>query len=89
MTSFSLPDLVNGLFEGFGGLMIWLNVRRIMLDKQVRGTSSYATWVFTAWGFYNLFYYPHLGQWLSFTGGCVIVMGNCFWVAYAWRYRHA
>lgn len=82
-----LPDLINGLFEAFGGLMVWLNVYKIIKDKQVRGVSSVATWVFTAWGFWNLFYYPHLGQWLSFAGGCIIVSGNFGWCWFAWRYR--
>jgi hypothetical protein len=82
-------DLINGLFEAFGGIMIWLNVRRIIKDKQVRGMSSVTTWVFTAWGFWNLYFYPHLGQWLSFAGGLVIVSGNFAWCVLAWRYRNA
>lgn len=85
----TLPDLINGLFEGFGGFLVYQNVRAIRRDKKVRGVNSYVTWVFTAWGFWNLFYYPHLGQWLSFTGGLVIVSGNFMWCYYAWRYRNA
>lgn len=84
----TLPDLINGLFEGFGGYLVYQNVRAIHRDKQVRGVNSYATWVFTAWGLWNLFYYPHLGQWLSFAGGLVIVSGNLLWCIYAWRYRN-
>lgn len=87
---FSNPDIVNGLFEAGGGIAIWLgNVRSILRDKQLRGASHWATWLFTAWGFYNLFYYPHLGQWASFLGGCVIVTGNIAWISLAWRYRKA
>lgn len=82
-----LPDVVNGLFETFGGFMVWLNVHTVLRDKIVRGVSSAATWVFTAWALWNLYYYPSLGQWASFVGGGVIVSGNVAWCICAWRYR--
>lgn len=85
----SPADLVNGLFEAIGGVMIWINVRTILRDRQVRGVTSFVTWFFTAWGFWNLYYYPHLAQWLSFLGGCIIVSGNFAWCICAWRFRHA
>lgn len=75
-----LPDLINGLFEGLGGLMIWLNVYRTYQAKVVKGVSILSTIFFTSWGYYNLYYYPHLNQWLSFIGGCSIVLGNTAWV---------
>lgn len=67
--------------------MVLKNVQAIVRDKKVRGVSSVAQWVFTSWGFWNLYYYPHLGQWLSFAGGIVIVSGNFAWVLLAWKYR--
>lgn len=82
------PDIVNGLFEFAGGLVNWINVRQIRRDKKVRGVSIIPTTFFSAWGLWNLFYYPSLDQWASFTGGLVIVGANAAWVAYAWRYRH-
>lgn len=80
-------DLTNGLFEGLGAVALYGNVRAIRRDKTVRGVDWKATVFFTAWGFWNLFYYPHLGQWLSFTGGCAIVAVNTAWLGLAWRYR--
>ncbi len=82
------PDLVNGAFEFFGGAVNWLNVRQLLRDKKLRGVSKIPAVVFTSWGIWNLFYYPHLDQWLSFTGGLVIVGANAVWVALAWRYRN-
>lgn len=35
---------------------------------------------FTAWGFWNLHYYPSLEQWFSFYAGIVLVLGNLCWV---------
>lgn len=81
------PDLINGLFEALGGLAIWANVKRIRRDKLVRGVDLRATLFFTSWGYWNLFYYPHLNQWISFAGGLMIVAGNTAWIYYAWRYR--
>lgn len=87
MMHVQLPDLINGLFELFGGVSIWLNVRRILADKKVRGVSLVATAFFTSWGWWNCYYYPSLGQWLSFVGGVVIVTANSVWIVLAWRYR--
>lgn len=77
----TLPDAINGAFEALGGVFALNNVRVIWRDKMVRGVSVLSTGVFTAWGFWNLYYYPHLGQWLSFAGGLVIVAANFAWVA--------
>lgn len=82
------PDAVNGLFELAGGFALWNNVGRIRKDKQVRGVNWQVTLFFTSWGFWNLFYYPSLDQWLSFAGGLNIVAANAVWLYFAWRYRH-
>jgi len=42
---------------------------------------------FTSWGMWNLFYYPHLGQWYSFAGGVFIVSVNTFWLGQIIYYR--
>lgn len=84
----NLPDLANGAFEATGGCFVWMNVYRLWRDRQVRGTFWPATLVFTAWGIFNLYYYPHLGQWLSFSGGLVIVLANAAWVTMAIRWRN-
>ena len=84
----SSPDAINGAFEGVGGMLIWQNVWRLMQDKMVRGSDWRVTAFFWAWGIWNLFYYPHLGQWISFAGGLLIVSGNCAWLWLAIKYRH-
>lgn len=83
------PDVVNGLFEFFGGAFNWLNVRQLLKDKKLRGVSKLPTVIFTTWGIWNLYYYPFLGQWMSFTGGLVIVGANAVWCYLAWKYRDA
>jgi hypothetical protein len=80
------PDLANGLLEFSGGMFLWRNVIVIMRQKSVRGVSVMTTAFFAAWGFWNLFYYPHLNQWFSFIGGCNIVIPNTLWVILAIKY---
>ena len=74
------PDHVNGGFELVGGLLTWLSVRRLVIDKQVKGISWWPILFFTAWGLWNLFYYPYLLQWWSFIGGLFIVVANTVWL---------
>lgn len=81
------PDLVNGGFELLGALFILLNVRALIRDKEIRGVHWGPTVFFTSWGFWNLFYYPALDQWLSFTGGLAIVAANVWWLGLTWSYR--
>ena len=81
------PDLINGAFEFLGGFALWDNVKRIKIDKQTRGVNWRVTFFFAAWGFWNLFYYPSLDQWLSFFGGLNIVAANAAWLYYAIKYR--
>ena len=84
-----MPDGINGLFELCGGLIIALSIRRVLIDKCVRGLSVWHVAFFAAWGYWNLFYYPHLDQWLSFVGGLVVVAGNSVWVVLlVWYWRH-
>ena len=70
------PDYVNALFEGLGGFIILLNVKRILKDKMVRGYDWRVMGFFALWGFWNLFYYPHLGQWWSFAAGLWIAVSQ-------------
>ena len=74
------PDAINGLFELSGGLFLLRNVIQLYHDKVVRGVHWQPTMFFAAWGIWNLFYYPHLDQWLSFAGGLFIVVVNTIWL---------
>lgn len=80
-------DLVNGLFELSGSLFLWNNVRILYKHKKVRGVSVLTTAVFTAWGLWNLYYYPFLNQIMSFFGGLGIVLANAVWLWLALKYR--
>lgn len=81
------PDIINGLFEFFGAVVIMLNVRALYRDKVVKGVHWGVTGFFAAWGLWNLFYYPSLDQWFSFAGGCAIVTVNLIWLGQVWYYK--
>lgn len=83
----SLPDFINAGFELAGGVMVLDHCRQLVRHREVKGVSIAAFVVFFAWGLWNLFYYPHLGQWASFAGGIIIVCGNFIWLALAISYR--
>lgn len=71
---------MNGLYECLAGFFVLLNCLQLYRDKAVKGVSIVATLFFTTWGYWNLYYYPHLDQWVSFFGGLSIVTVNTLWV---------
>lgn len=81
----SIPDLINGSFELTGGFVILLNVRRLLRDRRVEGVDWRVFAFMSAWGFWNLFYYPSLHQWASFAGGLLLAIVNTTWVILALR----
>jgi len=83
----SLPDGINGSFELFGGLFILLHCVRVYRDKRVSGISIIAVGYFSLWGAWNLYYYPHLEQWISLCGGAFIAAMNFLYVSLLLYYR--
>jgi len=76
----SLPDIINGSFEMFGGLFVFMSVIKILHDKCAMGISWLTIGYFALWGFWNLYYYPHLGQTFSFYGGIGVAISNTIYV---------
>lgn len=83
----SIPDLINGSFETFGSLFIILSIIKLYKDKEVKGVSWLCTLYFVLWGYWNLYYYPHLGQWISFAGGVLITIMNTIWLLQIYYYK--
>lgn len=80
-------DLGNTIFEGGGAILTWLNVRRLVRDREVKGVDWRVTAFWSAWGLWNLFYYPALGQWMSAACGVLLVAGNITWCGLVLHYR--
>jgi hypothetical protein len=77
----TIPDMINGLFESCGGFFVLLGVLNLHRAKTVRGVSWIHVAFFSSWGYWNLYFYPHLNQWLSFSGGVFLVAVNTCWLA--------
>jgi len=79
-------DLVNGVFELGGSFILLLNILKLKKDKHIAGVHWSPTAFFAAWGAWNAIYYPHLGQWFSFSGGVALVLVNVVWLAMLFYY---
>ena len=80
------PDLINGMFEFGGAIINWMNVRQIFKDKKVRGVHWSPFVFFTGWGMWNLYYYPHLDQWVSLSAGIILMLVNSVFLYGLWRF---
>lgn len=80
-------DIINGLFEGIGSILCWVNTITLYKSKKVSGVYWPTTLFFSLWGIWNLVYYPSLNQTWSFYGGVFLVSGNISWVVLAIYYR--
>lgn len=81
-------DLTNGLFEIGGALFVLNHCRVLYHDKTVKGFSLISVAYFTAWGIWNLFYYPSLNQFWSTVGGVSLVIANAIWVFLIIYYKY-
>jgi hypothetical protein len=72
----SIPDAITGAFECGGAFAILLSILRLYRDKVVHGFHWGHLSFFTAWGFWNLYYYPHLNQPIAFAGGIAVLSAN-------------
>ena len=80
-------DYINSLFEFGMAFVILLSVLKLREEKVVKGF-HWANVAFPAlWGIWNLFYYPSLDQWASFTGGVVIVTINIYYLSLIYKYK--
>ena len=74
-----MNDLVNGMFELFGGIFAWINVYALFRDMQINGVYWPIWFFYSVWGLWNLYYYPELNQWISFYAGIFLTSANCLW----------
>jgi hypothetical protein len=81
-----LPDVINCAFEMFGSVAVSYNVAGLLKDKAVKGFRLAPMFFFTAWGFWNLFFYRHLAQPFSFVGCAAMTAVNLLYVCLAIYY---
>lgn len=81
------PDLINGVIEAVAGLFVLNHCRVLYAHKETRGVSIVSVIFFMLWGFWNLYYYPHLNQPISYYGGLFVVAANVVYVGMMFSYR--
>lgn len=80
------PDIVNGMFEIGGAIACLGHIKQILKDKKVAGVFIPAVIFFSSWGYWNIFYYWHLNQWVSWLAGIVLAICNSYWAYLLWYY---
>lgn len=80
-------DALNALFELGGAVAVWMSVMALYRDKRWAGLSPWNMIFFNAWGVWNLYFYPSLGQHLSFYAGMLLQASNLTYLYLLWRYR--
>jgi len=73
-------DIINGVFEIFGGIFIIPSILKVLKEKSVKGINWVTTLFFTCWGLWNLIFYPVQGLKMSFYGGVFLVLANLTWL---------
>jgi hypothetical protein len=76
----SIADTINGGFELFASAFILNHAWALWKSKQAYGISLVSTIFFGLWGLWNVFYYPHIGQMMSFYGGLAVLAANSVWI---------
>jgi hypothetical protein len=74
------PDQINALLIFIGSLMVFKSCYIVYRDKVVRGVSLLANLYFTSWGMWNIYYFPHLHQFWSFSAEMCICTANILWL---------
>lgn len=80
-------DFINAVFECSGGVFVALNAWDIWKKKRVAGQTLTAISFFTAWGVWNMFYYPSIHQWWSTAGAWGVMMANAALIYFVVKYR--
>jgi len=80
-------DFINAVFECSGGIFVALNAWDIWKKKAVAGQTLTALAFFTAWGLWNLVFYPAVGQWWSTLGAWGIMLMNAVQIGLVLKFR--
>lgn len=84
-----IPDLINAAFQLSGGLFVALSIADIYRKKAVAGHTLTTTGFFLSGGFWNLYYFPALGQWWSTVGAYGMCAANVVLTGFIIKYRKA
>ena len=82
-----MTDVINSVFILGGSVVLFINVYKLYQDKSVKGVSLIPAVFFGAWGFWNIYWFHHLQQPMSFYGSFLMLAANLWWTGLALYYR--
>lgn len=80
-------DQFTGLISTIGGALVWSNVYRVWIDKQVKGANLIPALWFTLGASWQVYFLFSLHQTFASVGAFTIASGNCLWFLLATYYR--
>jgi len=81
-------DLVNSLFFVIPAIAMWLNVYKLVKDKEIKGVKLIPAYCFSASTLWGMYYYYQIGQIGSFLTITFMAMGNTTWTSLAVYYTY-
>ena len=79
-------DIVNGIFECAGLFFIVPSIVKTVKSKTTDSVSYVTLAFFTAWSFWNIYFYPSNGLTVSFVGSIFIGIANLVWLVLVVKY---
>lgn len=73
-------DVINALFEGFGGCAVLLSVWRALKLKVIMGVHWFTPTFFWLWSSWNLLWYWHLAQPISLAAAMFALAAATLWM---------
>lgn len=83
-----LPDIINACFEAGGSVFAFFSILKLYREKEVKGFSYWTSGFFSAFGYWNLYYYYHLQQWVSWGAAGFLGFMNMVWTLQAIYYSY-
>lgn len=80
-------DIINAIFEAFGGIFAILNCRQLYKDKQVKGVSIISAIFFITWSMWAIYFYYKTENPYSMYASMLIGLSEIMWVT-MWFYYY-
>lgn len=81
------PDHINAFFECSGLFFVFPSIIALYRTKSAEAISLWTVFFFTSWGFWNMWYYPSLGQFWSGVGAYGVAGANSIWLGLIIYYK--
>jgi hypothetical protein len=81
------PDQMNAGFEVAGATLRAWDCYKLYTAKRFMGGSLWTAFFFFAWGLFNTFFYPSLGQTWSLVAAVLLTAVNGLWISMALFYN--